>query len=644
MKHRCFSMPLKTAAFLLAVLLLVVGVFAGVGTVCMMKMEAYTTGREEVIQNNLEDRMADIACDIVNFCVQDKYAPAYSRELWSYQDARYYEATGATNYRYRVYDENGTLVKSTYNGEPALAQYSAKVYGNYLKDYEWVCLDQPWTVEGFVLEELSQEDDFSLHVRLVNLVYDLRVWAPVATGLCLLGELVLVVYLLCGAGRRPGRDEIALNPFDRIPGDLYLGALLLSVALLFQAAAEFSGSDYWWGQVLLWCICLAVGWSLILSFLITLSARLKFGHGYVYRQTIVFRCLKLARWCLKKLWHFAKRCLEAAGRLLRMLPLVWQWVALGAGLFLLIFIAILDLDGMGPGLLLVVVLPLWLLATVYLAHSLGTLQKGVHLLAEGHLEERLDETRVFGNFRIMARDLNDLSAGASREVERRMRSERMKTELITNVSHDIKTPLTSIVNYVDLLQKPHSQEEESAWLEVLARQSQRLKKLTEDLVEMSKASSGNIPVDLKQTNASELVNQALAEYEGKLEKANLSVIKNLPAPEATVLADGRLLWRVLDNLLNNCVKYAQPGTRVYVDLTVNGKQATVSVKNISAQPLNISAEELMERFVRGDRSRNTEGSGLGLNIARNLMELQHGSLRLSVDGDLFKAVLTLPTE
>ena len=161
---------------------------------------------------------------------------------------------------------------------------------------------------------------------------------------------------------------------------------------------------------------------------------------------------------------------------------------------------------------------------------------------------------------------------------------------------------------------------------------------------MSKASSGNIPVELKQVNASELVNQALAEYEGKLEKANLSVIRNLPAPEATVLADGRLLWRVLDNLLNNCVKYAQPGTRVYVDLTVTEKQATVSVKNISAQPLNISAEELMERFVRGDRSRNTEGSGLGLNIARNLMELQHGSMRLSVDGDLFKAVLTLPTE
>ena len=215
----------------------------------------------------------------------------------------------------------------------------------------------------------------------------------------------------------------------------------------------------------------------------------------------------------------------------------------------------------------------------------------------------------------------------------------MKTELITNVSHDIKTPLTSIVNYVDLLQKPHTPAEGEQYLEVLARQSQRLKKLTEDLVEMSKASSGSIPVNLAPVNVVELVNQALAEYEEKLQRANLPVVLTAPQPEILVSADGRLFWRVMDNLLGNCVKYAQPGTRVYVDVVKYEKKVMISVKNISQAELNLPAEELMERFVRGESARKTEGSGLGLNIAKTLMSLQKGKLNLVIDGDLFKAVL-----
>ena len=229
-----------------------------------------------------------------------------------------------------------------------------------------------------------------------------------------------------------------------------------------------------------------------------------------------------------------------------------------------------------------------------------------------------------------------------------MKSERLKTELITNVSHDIKTPLTSIVNYVDLLQKPHTPEEETEYLAVLDRQSKRMKKLIEDLVEMSKASTGNIPAYLAPTDLVEITNQALAEYDGKLKLAGLTPEVTVlgrdgkpKAPEAavTVMADGRLLWRVLDNLLGNAVKYAMPGTRLYVDIAEYERSVMLSVKNISKNRLNISADELMERFVRGDASRSTEGSGLGLNIAKSLMELQKGKLNLIVDGDLFKAVL-----
>ena len=223
-----------------------------------------------------------------------------------------------------------------------------------------------------------------------------------------------------------------------------------------------------------------------------------------------------------------------------------------------------------------------------------------------------------------------------------MKSERMKAELVTNVSHDIKTPLTSIINYVDLLQKAKSQEEAESYLEVLERQSQRLKKLIEDLMEMSKASTGNMVVELKPLDAVEAVNQALGEFSEKLEQAQLTPVITKSQEAIMVLADGRLTWRVLSNLLGNAVKYAMPGTRLYIGLLQTETDVQISLKNISREQLNVNSEELMERFVRGDASRNTEGSGLGLNIARSLMELQAGQLQLLVDGDLFKATLIFP--
>ena len=219
----------------------------------------------------------------------------------------------------------------------------------------------------------------------------------------------------------------------------------------------------------------------------------------------------------------------------------------------------------------------------------------------------------------------------------------MKTELITNVSHDIKTPLTSIINYVDLLQKAHTPEEEAQYLEVLSRQSQRMKKLIEDLMDMSKATTGNMTVEIFRVDAVEAVNQALGEFSDKLAAASLTPVFRNPEEPVEILADGRLTWRVLSNLLGNVVKYALPGTRVYVDLVKLEHQVVLSLKNISREELNVSTEELTERFVRGDKSRNTEGSGLGLNIAQSLMELQKGQLQLLVDGDLFKVTLIFPT-
>ena len=225
-------------------------------------------------------------------------------------------------------------------------------------------------------------------------------------------------------------------------------------------------------------------------------------------------------------------------------------------------------------------------------------------------------------------------------VDERMKSERFKTELITNVSHDIKTPLTSIINYVDLLEKTDIQDEKAKeYLEVLERQSARLKKLIEDLIEASKASTGNLPVNNEDLEANVFVTQILGEFEEKLANAGLELIINKPEKEIPVRADGRHLWRVVDNLMNNICKYAQPGSRVYINLEETEDKVLLTFRNMSKYPLNITSEELMERFVRGDSSRNTEGNGLGLSIAKSLMELMNGKLLLYVDGDLFKVVL-----
>ena len=262
-------------------------------------------------------------------------------------------------------------------------------------------------------------------------------------------------------------------------------------------------------------------------------------------------------------------------------------------------------------------------------------------LAAGNLEAKIDTRKMARDIKRHAENLNAIGTGMTKAVEQRMKSERLKTELITNVSHDIKTPLTSIVNYVDLLEKEDLPEKATEYLAVLDRQSKRLKKLTEDLVEASKASTGNVAVRLTPILVNEIVHQAIGDYDERLTAGKLEVVVSTYEGNLIALADGRLLWRVLDNLLSNVCKYALAGTRVYIDLISRNDRVVVSMKNISRDPLNVNADELMERFVRGDSSRHTEGSGLGLNIAKSLMELMGGTFALSVDGDLFKAELTL---
>lgn len=652
MYDKRYSLALKTGCFLLLLVALVVGVAGGAAACYLADQGAYTISREDMLEMGLQERCGAVADNVARAYAQETYGAA-EEDLPGYLFAYAYDGhwqlypqyyMGQSNYRYEIRDGAGNLLKSTYNGEGCLARLESvqtvneilvdsPPYGDRLEETEssgiyWKAVDLTYTVTGYVLQDLAYDDQFSQYVTLVGNMYQYRFALVVLVCVCLAALLCLVVYLLSAAGHRPDRQGIALNPFDKLPGDLYLAAVIGGVTLL---AMLFRRSFYWEGWITLvtGIACLLAAGILVTAFLMSLATRVKYGQGYWWRRSVVGFCLVL----LLRACRFVVR---GARSLFGMLPTIWKWLLIG-GLAWIFTLACLNPYTTGMGALATACL--WAFLIVYPAWSFGQLRKAARRMAEGKFQEKVPLDHLHGSFRQIAQDLNALGQGASLAVERQLRSERMKTELITNVSHDIKTPLTSIVNYVDLLQKPHTPQEGEQYLEVLARQSQRLKKLTEDLVEMSKASSGNIPVNLAPVNVVELVNQALAEYEEKLKKAQLPVVFTARQSEILTMADGRLFWRVLDNLLGNCVKYAQPGTRVYVDVVKYEKKVMISMKNVSRAELNLPAEELMERFVRGDCARNTEGSGLGLNIAKTLMELQKGKLNLVIDGDLFKAVL-----
>ena len=495
-------------------------------------------------------------------------------------------------------------------------------------------------------------------------------------GVSLVAFALLAVYLCCAAGHKPGSQEIRPGGLNCLPLDLYLAVLMgfgllyayigiMGVRYLMSQGNTIAFAYYGYGGYL---CCLG-----FVGFCFACAAQFKAPNHYWWRHSITGLCWKGLVWCWRFFWKCVAGCYrilwaialpilgwaaglvkkawallnrvwkKLAGFLARtygLLPLSWQWLltgcALGGGLFL----AILDRNGFW----MLVFLAAGLAMILYGANVFGTLLDAAKRMRGGDLEIKVDDKLMLGAFRDFAAELNGLSDVVQLAAQKQMRSERMRTELITNVSHDIKTPLTSIINYVDLLQKPHSQEDGEKYLEVLSRQSARMKRLIDDLIELSKASTGNIPVELTRIDAVEAVNQALGEFTDKLKAAGLTPLFRQPEEPLYIHADGRLLWRAMSNLLSNAVKYAQPGTRLYIDMVAVDKKVCISLKNISRDPLNISAEELMERFVRGEASRNQEGSGLGLNIAQSMMELQHGALELLVDGDLFKATLIFPQE
>ena len=484
---------------------------------------------------------------------------------------------------------------------------------------------------------------------LVDFAFAYKYVFVLLLALSLVAGIAAFVFLLCAAGHRNGVEELCKRPWDAIPVDVNICGILCIDALL-ACAVIYVGTE--WNPLKYISFWLFTGAAGILAILLLIECSMSFALwcklGKWWRHTLVYACAKLCWKIVQTLWQFICRLWNRFMELMHSVRFLWKaWLILGGIAFAEFLVIVMFAFGSGRlGLFLIfwfleklLLYPMIIFGLLQMYH----LQEGGKTLAQGDLESKIDTSKMYWEFKKHGDHLNAIGDGMNAAVAERMKSERFKTELITNVSHDIKTPLTSIINYVDLLGKeqldnPKAQE----YLDVLSRQSARLKKLIEDLIEASKASTGNLKVAMEVCDAQVTLVQTIGEYEEKLSQGQIELQIRKPDEPVRINADSRHLWRVFDNLMNNICKYAQPGTRAYVNLEREGDQARITFRNISREPLNISSEELMERFVRGDSSRSMEGNGLGLSIARSLTELMGGSLELTVDGDLFKVVLTFP--
>ncbi len=446
--------------------------------------------------------------------------------------------------------------------------------------------------------------------------------------------LVCMVLITTYAGKKKGKQEIELDVLDKIPYEFVLAFLFLAIGVASVLINEL-GNQIITKMNFIIVMAYIIGGiiSYIVGILFYLTTVKRIKTRTLLKNTIIYRFYKLIEKGINSVSHNISLSLELAIMII--------------GYTILLLFCFFLLCNAGAGVL-PFLLGVWGIMFYWGFHYLKKIKQMKEMikeLYEGNTQIRLDEKEYTGELKQLCIYLNDIAGGFQNAINKSLKSERMKTELITNVSHDIKTPLTSIINYVDLLKKekmPNKKAEE--YLNILDQKSQRLKNLTEDLVEASKASSGNIKLNMEKLDVKELIKQVSGEFEDKLKEKKLELLLNLPEENVTITADSRYLYRVIENLYSNIVKYALPKSRVYVDVLLQKEIVEINLKNISKEKLNIKAEELMERFVRGESSRNTEGSGLGLSIAQSLTELQHGTFKIYLDGDLFKVILQFKRE
>lgn len=489
---------------------------------------------------------------------------------------------------------------------------------------------QYYTAFDETVQNIDSSSDITLNRALYNQTKSLYKYSYSTLIISIIIGSIELIYLIYSLGYVKNKEEIYLSWLDKIPLEiLFFGYCLLffvEAALLVMCLSVISVDVN-----LCVMLIMLVGYFSVLSALYgagTLLKRIK-AHTF-FKNSITYRILK---WLIQK-YKNVKNIISSNKNLGGKIALYFIGIVTVSILIGLIFKEF--------GILLDIVFWIWCYYKIMKeVDKFKQIHDATEKIYKGDTNIKLDESLYTGVLKELAIYINDIAGGFSNAIKESLKSERLKTELITNVSHDIKTPLTSIINYVDLLKQENIQNEKAKeYIEVLDNKSQRLKKLIEDLVEASKASSGNIKINKEVLNVKELLNQVTGEFEDKFNSRGLNIISKLPEKTVYIKADSRYLYRVLENIYSNVAKYAEENTRVYIDCILEEENTVaIYVKNISKDELNISADELMQRFVRGDKSRNTEGSGLGLSIAKSLTELQDGTFNIYLDGDLFKVAI-----
>ncbi|MCI9137851.1 MAG: hypothetical protein HFH48_09890 [Lachnospiraceae bacterium] len=571
---------------------------------------------------------------------------------------RYNLREGGTNVYYWISRGNEDVIYTNITEplEEQLAEYGRKK-GKYvfyrendirletnvkeMEDIFYTKLEPKYGGKGNVLfvcvdTDFPQRDDFfhakEEYKRMYPWIYLSIIGVILSVSIC----LISLIYLSMAAGRREGDDRVHLNLFDRVPTEiLYLLTVVEGIFcfMMYGAALYRFGSGELTGLLITTGVLTFFSIALFSIFYLSFVRRIRAGvlwsqsilHWMIHGIEMTFASRKSS---FKLLVWFGFHLLICFVLLSFMLSNAYNGEALVVGM--LCFVVLSGIEG---------------ILIIKEGIQRNKVLEGIGKISSGDLEYKVDVEELKGDNKRLAEAVNAIGDGLFHAVDDNMRNEHLKTDLITNVSHDIKTPLTSIINYVDLLKREELPNEKvQNYIAVLDSKSQRLKQLTEDLVEASKVSSGNIKLNMERINLVELIHQTGGEFDEKFEARNLTVVTKLPREPVVIMADGRRIWRVLENIYNNAAKYAMENTRIYVGMEADGEQVEFSIKNISENPLNIQADELTERFIRGDISRSTEGSGLGLSIAKSLTALMGGEFEIYLDGDLFKVTITFKQE
>lgn len=632
MKNFIRKLPVKIICFILCGIFLCITVAGVVGAVLIAFEGFYKETEEEL------------------FWDEYHYDVFYKANMFTYSavsgKAYHYEtdySADKTNLRYAVFDGSGNAVLTNCGGNGDWV-YHFK-FERYLNGERWdvrnidpgyntdIADENIWTCSVYFEEGFPVSDEYAFTAGIIEIGYSLRYTVYVIVAVSFALFITLIIVLMCASARRPNSDELHPGYLNRVPFDIILAAV---GALAIVFAAMVDGAEYDTYALALTVTVIAAACALI-GLCMSIAARIK-QHN-LFKNTVIRRVCDL-------IWKVLKFIGKGFVTVFRALPMIWRTALVLAANSLIDFLSLVlvsNNDEEAAVFLYFFKLIVIMCAGLYAAIFMRRLQKGAQALADGDLAYHTDTSGMFWDFKKHGENLNSISAGMAVAVEERLQSERMKAELITNVSHDIKTPLTSIINYAGLISDEKCDcVHHGEYSEVLVRKSERLRHLLDDLVEISKANTGNLDVTLLPCDAGVLLAQASGEYQQKCENAGLELIADIPEEGVKIMADSRRIWRVFANLLNNAVKYSLPGSRVYISLVKTGNEAWFVFRNTSRSALNITPEELTERFVRGDSSRTTEGNGLGLSIAKSLTELQNGKMDISIDGDLFKVTLSFP--